>query len=1213
MQFVLSQLMSRYPAHHRVSDEFKHPCSHFQPQIFRDGKCKNCFFHEQAHSNPSTYFVSIKQMDKEESSVEEEEIKTIEIINEEKSKSEESIQIYTQPMEEHDDFCLNKKEIEIEAPFVEEITNPLPEQTESENEIKEEEIEIKEDEKEHSNVEISMEKEEISNDNKEIVLEKKEEEIIDKKEDIKIESNDIQIGVKQEGKRKSEEKKSKSKRTKTKQKPNNKPIKKIEKSKKENSLLDKLMDTEILKKTKRRSKNKAESVHPRANSVIDVNVAEKIDQSVSNWFGKEISASFNEEKKKPLSLLSRARGKDSKKRNIKTNHVNTLPKVLSYPKSPRKETRNKEIVAYLRISLLDFNCTIEEDSILHKDGIGMQCNLENNAVTPLIIPLQRGNNHPPSQWIIPFYKHLELSITNIEIIIQDFVANIVIGNILIPLHSIPFVHPSMTCGIIRTYDWNPFWNISGKIRIGLKLMKAYQSCSLTSSWNEKTSGGNLTNSTWPDSPQFRFFLNKETICSITLCSSIGETNEIGFYLLYIDNYVINYKLDNTTLHVIKRNVKVFKKSLRVEMELKLIPGNYVLLSCTKLPNINGDFQITISSAYDEFQSKIQLIELQSNKIIEKSNVQLNNSNNNSLRNNNDNFGDDFSGNLNLHVKNDEGLEFDDIEWDDVQLSDDESKSKSKNNDKDNFEDCFDLDLNSNFLKLNNKKIDDEEEEEDIFGEGFDDDFDDKTTIHSTTKQNKKEEEEEEEEDIFGEGFDDDFNVCASLSEDKKQEKPKNNLDVKKISKNKKQQDVEEEEDIFGEGFDDDLEFSSLTEKSSSNQKHEKQNNLSKEKTKESLFKKLERSSENEFIELRKNTNFIKNENFKLFKMIESSEMNQIQKILKEDISQLKNSNSHGDTPLIYALKFNKTKIIQELINKNADVNQINLQTKISPIHIAINQCSNKIIKLLINQNCNLEMKDMHGNSAFSLSTFNPNKRKEEIIELIISNEIYSNSLSLLNNFEFLIEENWNLSSLYVQESDIDRDSIRLGESIEILEIICQFGETLCIFQVILYNLFIFSVHLIINDTLNDCNNNNNNSSSSGCFYKNNKFFYFIFRAFLDKIKQLIVDEKISPNYYVVDRIDNLKIFYVPDNLISKCFFSKLGHGNNNKDVGLFCNLLESESKHRSDKHFILDYVNFIEHSIIDCRTNGCGKAVHKFYQVRGFFSFWKEKFLFLRK
>ena len=525
-------------------------------------------------------------------------------------------------------------------------------------------------------------------------------------------------------------------------------------------------------------------------------VEEKIDQTVANWLGVDINSEKpHNEKKKHSNLLTRAIGKTTDpggRRNKNLDHLKTtaapksssLPKVLQYPtqmkNSPRRETEGtrfkEEILSYLKISILDYEINdITNEKILENDGIGLRFNLENKSVAPLVLPAQN-KNYPPSQWIIPCSRDIVMKKPQLEIIVQDLLANIVIGNIIISLASIPYVHPCMTYGIVKSLSWNPYWNISGKLKIAFKFIKSKRFFSLAGSWNENSSGGDLTCISWPNSPQYFFKILAPCYCAITLFSSLGELNEIGFYLFLIESR--EYKsiseisrLDNSKLALIQRNCKIFKKQIRVELELKLDIGHYILLPCTKLPRIFGSYQITIATTVGGNEIKFFELENDFSSLNDKKiNSTVKNSNSKDKNNPDDDFDDCFD--LQSPIVKEDDRDFDDIDWDGE-------------------------------IDLPNNKSNSNDDDDDPFGDGFDDDFDLTSTPSKKTKKNEKKREDDDDDDPFGDGFDDDFNLSVNNNN--------NNND--------------DDDDPFDDGFDDgfDLSLASKTSVSTSNENNPKKN------------------------------------------------------------------------------------------------------------------------------------------------------------------------------------------------------------------------------------------------------------------------------------------------------------------------------------------------------------------------------------------------------
>jgi len=185
-----------------------------------------------------------------------------------------------------------------------------------------------------------------------------------------------------------------------------------------------------------------------------------------------------------------------------------------------------------------------------------------------------------------------------------------------------------------------------------------------------------------------------------------------------------------------------------------------------------------------------------------------------------------------------------------------------------------------------------------------------------------------------------------------------------------------------------------------------------------------------------------------------------------------------------------------------------------------------------------------------------------------------------------VKRQWDFSSLYIEETDVDEASVRPAEVLEILEMICGFGETSCVFQIILYSSFVFSAHLIFGGTDED-------SSSSP--------WQIFLAGFLDCVAEQVKNEQISPNFNVISKHSNIDAFLVSPSDIRK--WDRGVECTELKDFGLLCHLLHAEN---SNQHLVLDYVNFIEHTVVDFRRRE-STTLHKFYRMNGVLSNWKNR------
>ena len=90
------------------------------------------------------------------------------------------------------------------------------------------------------------------------------------------------------------------------------------------------------------------------------------------------------------------------------------------------------------------------------------------------------------------------------------------------------------------------------------------------------------------------------------------------------------------------------------------------------------------------------------------------------------------------------------------------------------------------------------------------------------------------------------------------------------------------------------------------------------------------------------------------------------------------TNADGDTPLIYAIRQQKTQIVELLLNAGADPNTQN-ELELTPLIIAINENNPAIVKLLLNAGANPRLTGYQDINPLFVATM---QNKPEMIKIL---------------------------------------------------------------------------------------------------------------------------------------------------------------------------------------------------------------------------------------
>ncbi len=137
-----------------------------------------------------------------------------------------------------------------------------------------------------------------------------------------------------------------------------------------------------------------------------------------------------------------------------------------------------------------------------------------------------------------------------------------------------------------------------------------------------------------------------------------------------------------------------------------------------------------------------------------------------------------------------------------------------------------------------------------------------------------------------------------------------------------------------------------------------------------------------------------NGNNSLHLAIFTRDINIIELILKKsDKDIIINSRTNiGETPLHYACNLQENKIVKLLINNNADINLQDFEHEYNILHYAINLGSIELVKICLNNNIDINRQDIYGNTALHYCVLENNL---EIFNLIITSN-YQINVNLWN-------------------------------------------------------------------------------------------------------------------------------------------------------------------------------------------------------------------------
>lgn len=119
------------------------------------------------------------------------------------------------------------------------------------------------------------------------------------------------------------------------------------------------------------------------------------------------------------------------------------------------------------------------------------------------------------------------------------------------------------------------------------------------------------------------------------------------------------------------------------------------------------------------------------------------------------------------------------------------------------------------------------------------------------------------------------------------------------------------------------------------------------------------------------------EYFNIFEAIHFGRYDRI-KELTENMANFAVTNADGDTPLIYAIRQQKTQIVELLLNAGADPNTQN-ELELTPLIIAINENNPAIVKLLLNAGANPRLTGYQDINPLFVATM---QNKPEMIKIL---------------------------------------------------------------------------------------------------------------------------------------------------------------------------------------------------------------------------------------
>lgn len=311
----------------------------------------------------------------------------------------------------------------------------------------------------------------------------------------------------------------------------------------------------------------------------------------------EVGSEKEQKKKKDRSLFNRIRGKADSSKSSKIKSA--LPSLQNSAGASSKRSSQSPVVGYLRVSVLRTSITGKLRE-LERDGVGVNLKLGKEGLPSSLVmfsPFQQGLQ--PSQWLFPVTEQ-DLKTEELLVTVMNFVSRQTIGLISVPLKGVPFMHNSMTFGVMRSYAWTPVHKLNGSVRIGLKLTKTSSVTKAEGCWTLNCSGGDLDHNTWIRSPQYFMTVGTESLVAFTLRSQVGVEHSMGFYVLRLKDCErandIGKKLvdEDIESHIDSYHVWMQKSDV-VDGETYLTPGKYVLIVCTSEPSVLGDFTLFVSS------------------------------------------------------------------------------------------------------------------------------------------------------------------------------------------------------------------------------------------------------------------------------------------------------------------------------------------------------------------------------------------------------------------------------------------------------------------------------------------------------------------------------------------------------------------------------------------------------------------------------------------
>ncbi|KAL6065337.1 Calpain large subunit, domain iii domain containing protein [Balamuthia mandrillaris] len=193
----------------------------------------------------------------------------------------------------------------------------------------------------------------------------------------------------------------------------------------------------------------------------------------------------------------------------------------------------------------------------------------------------------------------------VEVDVLDATTYKACGNIRVPLTDIPFVHDSIPFGAMKYYPWTPRPEmdlIAGELRIGFKLVKERYAVTKKGEWKDKTAGGSLDYPTWTNNTQYFLAVSVPSVLTINLQSEVGSKDVIGFYVIKVAEInELGVKRKAKEEDIIKTGEHrkwLTKNTDRLQIDIHMQAGCFVVIPCTKYPNIEGEYSLWIEGDYD---------------------------------------------------------------------------------------------------------------------------------------------------------------------------------------------------------------------------------------------------------------------------------------------------------------------------------------------------------------------------------------------------------------------------------------------------------------------------------------------------------------------------------------------------------------------------------------------------------------------------------------